>query len=227
MKRTLIVAGGMLRPAFLRSFMENCPPDEIIAADRGLDALAEAGTRMPDLLVGDFDSTRLDPEKLRDRIGGVERYPKEKDFSDLESALHAAITRGSSEITVLGATGGRLDHFLAAVMGLLIPLEAGIPARIVDEQNVIRLAGHSFSVKKEKSRGTYLSLIPLTQEVRHVTLRGFYYDGEDLTLTQRKASYGISNEIIAEEAYVEFQEGILIVVESADGDNGDRPHCHH
>ena len=58
--KTLIVAGGELSSAFLMSCMKTDPPDYVIAADRGLDVLAEAGIR-PDLVLGDFDSTVLGP----------------------------------------------------------------------------------------------------------------------------------------------------------------------
>ena len=227
-KRTLIVAGGELSPAFLQSYLASHEVEDLIAVDRGMDVLLQAKnvtmgtvpivTFFPDLIVGDFDSTReKGPEAFREQGAEIEVYPREKDFSDLESALKAAIRRGSTEITVLGATGGRLDHFLANVMDLRIALEAGVPARIVNGQNVIYLADRSFAVEKRRAFGKYFSLLPLTGRVRHVSLSGFRYSGEDITFDQTASSYGISNEILEETAEVCFEEGILIVVESKDG----------
>ena len=213
--KTLIVAGGELSSAFLMSFMKTDPPDYVIAADRGLDVLAEAGIR-PDLVLGDFDSTVLGPGLFAGQGTACEVYPREKDFSDMESAFRAAIERGSTEMMVLGATGGRMDHFLANVMDLRIPLAAGIPACIVDEQNTIRLMDRPFVLRRQETRGKYVSLLPLSETVEHVSLRGFRYEAEDITLKQNCASYGISNEMAAETAEVNFREGILILVESED-----------
>ena len=134
----------------------------------------------------------------------------------MESAFRAAIERGSTELVVLGATGGRLDHFLANVMDLRIPLAAGIPARIVDEQNTIRLMDRPFVLRRKETGRKYVSLLPLSETVEHVSLRGFRYEAEDITLTQNCASYGISNEMAADTAEVNFREGILILVESED-----------
>lgn len=213
--KTLIVAGGELSSAFLMSCMKMDPPDFVIAADRGLDVLAEAGI-IPDLLLGDFDSTALDPKLYAGQGIACEVYSREKDFSDMESAFRTAISRGSTEIVVLGATGGRMDHFLANVMDLRIPLAAGIPARIVDEQNTIRLMDRSFVLHRQETRGKYVSLLPLSEAVGHVSLRGFRYEAEDITLNQNCASYGISNEMVQDRAEVNFKDGILILVESED-----------
>ena len=43
----------------------------------------------------------------------VERHPADKDATDLELALRAAQRPGATRVTVVGAGGGRLDHFLA------------------------------------------------------------------------------------------------------------------
>lgn len=215
--RTLIVGGGELTVDFLRKFIEREPQDFVIAADRGLDILLRAEIT-PDLILGDYDSTlvRGAVDYFEKQGIEVETYPCEKDFSDMESAIHTATERGAEVISILGACGGRLDHFLANVCALRIALASGVKARIVDPENTIFLADRPFSVKKAEARGKYFSLIPLTEEVRHITLRGFKYELTDGTLSQKSASLGISNEIIAEQATVDFESGIVIVVFSDD-----------
>ena len=63
--------------------------------------------------------------------------------------------------------------------------------------------------------GTYISFLPLTEDVRGITLRGFKYP-----LTDRDISIGtslcISNELEQEEASITFREGVVVVVESRD-----------
>ena len=56
----------------------------------------------------------------------IERWPVEKDQSDLEIALRAALRRSPGPVTILGALGGpRLDHALAAVWLLALPAASG------------------------------------------------------------------------------------------------------
>ena len=223
--RTMIVAGGRLTPAFLNKMAAACPPEYVIAADRGIDVLLAAGRR-PDLILGDFDSTKLTAGEIDDVGAALETFPAEKDYSDLELALNEAVRRGSSDITVLGATGGRLDHFLANVMDLRIPLAAGIPARIVDEQNILSLHEESFAIRRdgdtlsravfgERTPERYVSLLPMSGKSR-VSLSGLYYGGEGLELKQSGASFGVSNRFAAEAAEIRVEDGTVLLVESVD-----------
>ena len=233
---TIIVAGGELRSAYLKDYLTWVQPDYLIAVDRGLDVLMElggSGRFKPDLIVGDFDSTGRSFEEIKGLGSTCEKLPREKDLSDLEYALKVAVERacdgekdGSGEepfhcepnpdsrIIILGATGGRLDHFLANVMDLQIPLEAGIRACIVDENNVIFLKDQSFQLSREYCFGKYVSLLPLTEESVDVTLKGFKYSGEHIVLKRGLASHGISNEIVDAQAEVIFEGAVMIVVES-------------
>lgn len=213
--KTLIVSGGWLRPAFLFSYADREKPDYVIAADRGMDALYAAGL-VPDLIVGDYDSTTGEAKETYARAGvRFETYQAEKNFTDTEAALHRAVELGSTEITVLGATGGRLDHFLGNLYSLLYPLEHGVQARVVDEQNVIFLADQSFSLRKADAFGTYFSLLPLTEEVRDLSITGCKYPLSGAVM-KRGTALGVSNEITGESARVSFSKGVLIVVCSRD-----------
>ena len=72
----------------------------LIAADGGLELFVRLGLS-PDLIVGDFDSVK--PETL-ERFTAVEtiRYPREKDATDGELALRAALDRGCFDIDLYG-----------------------------------------------------------------------------------------------------------------------------
>ena len=91
----------------------------VVAADGGAHGAARLGFPI-DLLVGDADS--IDPAELaRLEASGVpiRRAERDKDESDTELAVLAAIELGAREIVVVGALGGRrLDHALAN-LGLL------------------------------------------------------------------------------------------------------------
>lgn len=73
----------------------------------------------------------------------------------------------------------------------------------------------TLKLKKKEQFGKYVSLVPFTSQITGLTLRGFAYNVDNVTLTAG-TSLGISNEIQAEEAVIDFQEGILLVMESRD-----------
>ena len=120
----VVVAGGdPIAPADVDAL----PADAlVIAADSGLDAATDNGIPV-DLVVGDLDSAS--PQAIaRARRAGVpiSQHPIDKDATDLELALAAAVRSGAVEILVLGGFGGRLDHLLANTLLLAAPMLDGI-----------------------------------------------------------------------------------------------------
>lgn len=217
--KILIVSGGKLTASYLKKFLANCPQDYIIAADSGLNTLEEAGV-VPNLILGDYDSLHGGAEVLKlyqEQNIPILKYKAEKNFTDTEAALDEAIRRGGKdcEISILGACGGRLDHFLGNLQDLVIPLRAGVRATIIDEQNRICLLNRPLTLKKSEAFGKYISFLPFTERSEGVTLRGFKYPLDDKTLVQGN-SLGISNEITEETAEISLKTGILIMVESRD-----------
>ena len=197
--------------------------DTVVCADSGLNTAYRLG--MPvHYFMGDFDS--VSPEILeayRDgKVAGSEhcewvRYPKEKDYVDTQLVLEWILEKGAEEITLLGATGGRLDHFLANVNILMLALKQKVPAYIVDSRNRIRLIDSTLTIEREELYGKYLSLLPLTSTVTGVTLHGLKYLIEDYTLEVGIAR-AISNEMdeTSEKAEIQLCSGVLIVVEAKD-----------
>lgn len=87
----------------------------VIAADAGLVLCLHSG-RMPDVVVGDFDSTPADA-LARARAAGatIIAHPRDKDASDLDLALTYARETGTREVVLTAAFSDRLDHTLAAL----------------------------------------------------------------------------------------------------------------
>lgn len=194
--KTLIVASAPLDLTQLRTY--HAWADRTIACDGGYDHFEELGIE-PDITLGDLDSIAAD-------ISPDEHYPTEKDFTDLEAALHLA-SEESSEIVVLGATGGRQDHFLNAVMQLF---QFDLPIRLIDSQNEIFVKKASFQL--ERTSHKYFSLVPL-DPVR-LTIRGAKYPLDDV-LVNPYSSLTISNEAVGE-VEVDLHQGRVIVVLSQD-----------
>ncbi len=236
--KILIIAGGELDLPFAEEYLASHIFDRVVCADAGLEGAGKLHLSV-DCVMGDYDSVSeevLEAYRSQNhRVGKTiefVQYPPEKDATDLELALDWAVEQHPEEIVILGATGGRLDHFIANVNILMKPLSKGIPASIVDRYNRLSLLdaahaskrvshgedGHILHVFHRKDmHGKYISFLPLTERVRNVTLRGFRYelDGQDMVLG---SSLGVSNELAEEResATVDFSEGILIAVESGD-----------
>lgn len=212
---TLIINGGNIDFDFALAFMKNEKFEFVIAADKGMEFAQKAGIR-PDLIVGDFDSGRQTAlEYFREQQVEIRTFRPEKDSTDMEIAMLAAIERGSTRITVLGASGSRLDHVLGSIKNLTIAAKAGVPCALVDRNNRVRLMERSFSIKKEEQFGKYVSLLAFAEPVMGINLKGFFYPLAGYTMESGDA-IGISNEITDKEAFVEFTAGRLLVIESRD-----------
>ena len=197
-------------PSFYRSLAG--PEDYIICADGGA-RHAQAIGLQPRLVIGDFDS--LDEAARRQLAGGQTefvRYPCEKNQSDLELALERAVALRPREIMIFCALGGsRLEHVLANIFLLVLPLEAGIPAVIVDECHEVRLIEREVALEGES--GDYLSLFPLTPEVHGVETQGLKYPLYSETLYMKSAR-GLSNEFTGLQARVKISSGRLLVIKT-------------
>lgn len=213
--KVLIITGGQVVETLVEVRVLKEQYTMIIAADHGL-IIADHLNLPLDYIVGDFDSVSDQVlEKYRDTSVSIITYPKEKDKTDTHIAIELAISKKATQIDILGATGNRFDHVLANLHLLLIPLQNNIEACIIDFNNKIYLKEKSFQLKKELQYGNYISLMPFTDLVKDLTLKGFKYPLNHVLLTSG-SSLGISNEIVEEEAVVEFNDGILIVIEAKD-----------
>lgn len=213
--RILIITGGQVDEVFLRDRLEAENYTMMIAADHGLLA-ADALKLTLDYIVGDFDSV---PEQIlagyRQASTPIKTFPTEKDKSDTQIAMELALMHNPTELHLIGATGSRLDHTLANLHLLLLPLQLKVNACILDKNNKIYLKQSDFTLRKSEQFGDYISFLPFAGTVSGVTLTGFKYPLNHATLTAG-SSLAISNEIVAEEAGVKFTGGILAVFETKD-----------
>ncbi|MBW3612273.1 MAG: thiamine diphosphokinase [Chloroflexi bacterium] len=208
--RAVVVASGDLVPGDLRHLDG---ADLVIAADGGAAALERAGCRI-DRLVGDLDSA--DP-LLVERLGRsgteVTQYPADKDASDTELAVEAALDAGASEVMLLGALGGeRLDHELANVLLLADPV-LGPPLRIARGTSLARAVRDGRRLDIVAGPGSLVTLLPIGAEVTGITTVGLRWTLEDATLPMGR-SRGLSNEVLEAGASVQLGRGTLLVVET-------------
>jgi len=213
--KILIITGGQVEDSFLSARVSQEQYSMMIAADRGL-ATADRLNLPLDFIVGDFDSVPEEVlKKYRELSTPIETFPREKDKTDTQIAIELALRHNPTSLEIIGATGSRLDHVLANIHLLLLPMKIQVDAFIVDRNNKIYLKNESFAIQKDKQYGDYVSLLPFSEKVNELSLKGFKYPLNKVVLTTGN-SLGISNEILEVEASVEFTEGILLVIESRD-----------
>jgi thiamine pyrophosphokinase len=184
--------------------------DYIIAADGGAQSLAAAGI-VPHLLIGDLDSlSDSHVDWLIAQGVEVQRYAREKDETDLELALLAAVARNASHIDLFCVLGGRWDHTVATIAMLCLPMLIGRTVRIFADGQTLAIVRDHILLDGPVTRT--VSLIPLTPTVDGITTTGLAYPLERATLYFER-SRGVSNVITHMPASVHVQSGILLVVQ--------------
>lgn len=202
----LLANGPLVLSPAVRALISTA--DLLVGVDGGSRHL-HALERLPDVAVGDMDSI---PANLlahyREACVEVHLHPPKKDATDLELALELALDRGADRISILGATGGRLDHTLGNLFLLARCLPGGIPACIMDHEQCIHLTDQTLTL--EGAAGDTLSLLPATPEACGVSLTGLEYPLHDATLTFG-TSWGMSNVFVETRATVTLRSGRLFV----------------
>ncbi len=210
--RIAVLANGDWDPDWGRH--ELAQVDYLICADGGGSSALRSG-RIPDLLVGDMDS--VGPEELvfcREAGVRIERYPAEKDETDLELALRFARERaekaGEREISLYGATGARPDHFLGNIALMLRLTKQGLTVKAKDPQHQLWVLKPGMREKIDGRAGDKLSLLVLS-ETAIVTTEGLYYPLDHDKLYQ-DSPRGVSNVFVSESAAVTVDEGWVLVI---------------
>ena len=190
----------------------------VIAADEGLEHALALGLEVA-VAVGDFDSVSPEALAAAEAAGvRIERYPAEKDATDLELALDVAVTLGARRVLVIAGDGaGRLDHLLAALLLL------GSPR--YDEVRVDAFVGttrvHVVRGEREITGepGETLSLLALHGPAEGVRTEGLAYalHGERL---EAGSSRGVSNVLASSPARVAVERGVLLVVRPGTAEGG-------
>lgn len=209
--RAIIVTGGSpVKPDIIKEYF-NAKSDYLICADGGLNYVDELGL-IPNLIVGDLDSVK---KELVNKYKDIEliKFNPEKDFTDTELAINQAIEKGYNDITMFCATGTRLDHTLANIGLIENYSQKGIILRIIDNNNYIMALENNMKLNRIKDK--YVSIIPLSKEIKGLTLVGFKYPLSNYTV-KRGTSLCISNEIVSDIATINYKEGIGILIISRD-----------
>ncbi len=216
----LVVADGDVDPSLSTALATTVPDAEtvtIIAADGGAAHVLAAGL-VPDVVVGDFDSLAAGERARLEDLGVELRGARpDKDESDMELCLLAALEAGATRVTVVGALGlVRPEHSVANLLLLADPRLDGLDVAIVGRGSRITRTGTAEgpgAAELEGQTGDFVSLFPLGEAVEGVTTSGLRFPLSNETLTLGP-SRGLSNELLDRHARVTSRRGRLLVVHS-------------
>lgn len=206
MDRTVVVLAGGDPPA---PGLVLPPADVVLAADGGAEHAGPLGLAV-DRLVGDLDS--ITPDRLDElRAGGVrvDAHHPDKDATDLELALAAAVDEGATRVVLVGGHGGRLDHELATYAALAAVAAPGrwVEAWLGVAQVLVVADRGSLAARP----GELVSLLALGGPVAGVTTSGLRWPLTDFELLPT-STRGVSNEAVTSPVGAAVTGGVLAVV---------------
>ncbi|MEK3978123.1 thiamine diphosphokinase [Psychrobacillus sp. FSL K6-2836] len=218
MKRVVVCSGG---PSKEVVDFKQLPfhTDEVIfiGADRGALHLIEQGI-LPNEAIGDFDSlTQEEQSFMKKKIQKVTELQMEKDETDTHIAILLALEYKPDEIIVTGVTGGRLDHYEAALHDICrFQLEnPTITFAIQNNQNIIQFLSSGTHAIDFDSHYKYVSFFSFGKQVENMILNGFMYDVEDEYINVGNAKF-TSNELKDRTGTISFTAGICLMIRSSD-----------
>jgi thiamine pyrophosphokinase len=180
--------------------------DLVVAADGGYQIAAALGQRV-DLVVGDLDSIAV--EELPGHVV-VERYPEDKDATDLELAIAMVARDNPERLIVVGGAGGRIDHEMAVAGLICSPRWAHI-----DEIEWVSGRARAYVIRGTRriqgDVGATVSLLAMGGEAGQVTTRGLHWELSGGTIAP-DGTLGVSNRMVAPVAEIRVGWGCLLAL---------------
>ena len=211
--RALILAGGdRPDPALLDAHWPGWRDAAlVIAADGGARHAAPLGLPLHQV-IGDFDSLSAgDIDELEAASVTVTRFPTNKDATDTELALLAALDAGATEITLLCTWGGRSDHAIGTLALLAHSRCSTVEVVILDEQTRTQLLRSGAPLTLRGAIGRIISITPWGGDAT-VTATGVRWTLDSAVLVAG-STRGISNVATATESIITVRGGAVLVSE--------------
>lgn len=185
----ILLGGDLVATPRLAGQLEHA---RVIAADSGIRHASVLGI-VPELWTGDFDSV---DDTLRQTHGDVptEIFSADKDKTDGEIAIDAALARGADELILVGAFGGaRADHAFLHLAAALRLAEGGTQCLLTSGQQEGTPVLPGITRRFDYEDGTLFSVLPFSD------LEGLTLSGAKWPLSDRTVPFGssltLSNEV--------------------------------
>lgn len=188
------------------TFTGNVQETFFICADGGYDVCRRM-RKTPNVIIGDLDS-------IAKKCGydiDIIKYPKEKDFTDGELCIKYCAENGIDEISIYGASGGRLDHILGNIGLLKRAANENINARIVTNEGVMYLMSGTMTL--DAKINDIISIVPFSDSVHILYTEGLKYPTKGLVISKGE-SIGLSNVALDESVKIVLESGEALVFHS-------------
>lgn len=202
--RCIIIAGSPDTDSnFIKSYVKE--DDFVICADKGYFYAKNAGIT-PDVVVGDFDSFC---DTITDDCEIVKLNPI-KDDTDTVHSIDIALEKGYSDIIIIGAIGGRIDHSFANISALQYIHKKGSNGILLSaNERVEFLSEGEYSF--DNYNGKTFSLFPFGCNKVCVSYEGAKYPLNRYYI-QSNIPLGVSNEFISEKCKINIYDGNAILI---------------
>lgn len=167
----------------------------VVCADSGVCCCKNAGI-VPDYLIGDADSAGNDWQWAVEQGVPYDKYPVDKDETDMALALQYIIKNSMHpEIVITGVWGGRFDHaYVNACTALAVAMKADGTVVLADDKEsmIFLVAPDDLSVffKKEPE---VISVLPFSDSIK-VSAVGTLWEMKGQTV-EKADIYTISNRL--------------------------------
>lgn len=214
MKCIIVSNGDICNYNFYKDILKDS--DYIICADGGAKHLIKMNI-LPNIIIGDLDSiSEEDKNIFIEKNVEFYKFPTNKDATDTELAVDFALSKRPSDLIFLGTLGNRMDHTIANVTLLKKLLDNRVSGKIINENNEIYLLNEENNkIRFSDTKNYYFSIIPMSNNVKGVTLEGFKYPLVNASIPLG-STLGISNEANNDSVMIELKEGLLLVIKARD-----------
>ncbi|RCK99962.1 MAG: thiamine pyrophosphokinase [Candidatus Tokpelaia sp. JSC189] len=156
---TILLGGELVLTRRLQSQIADTP---VIAADNGIRHAVPLGLD-PILWIGDFDSTDNATKRCYNEVPTI-LFSSNKDMTDGELAVNAALKKGASRLILCGSFGGeRTDHSLLHMTMAVSLAEKNIPSLLTSglEEGWPLISGDYIFDFPEKSGFSIIAFSPI------------------------------------------------------------------
>lgn len=183
--------------------------DYVICADGGAKWASEAKIKV-DAIIGDFDSISDEIIKLYECTDTqIIRAPKEKDETDGVLAIDYAILKGAKHVTILGATGGRLDHQYGNIMLLKRLQNKNCEGRMILDSGYA-VMGNKY-IEISCNINDTISIVPFDGELVIDSAEGLKYKIDNGTYFSYGYPIGLSNIAVDETVKIDITGGSALI----------------
>ncbi len=200
-KSALLICNGEPPSATLARKLAS-KADLVIAADGGANAARRLGIR-PHVIIGDLDSITLATRRFFSSSNILQ--VKRQDNTDLEKALDYLLTQKIKDVTIIGATGRRIDFTLGNLSVIWNYTSSMSLTFVGDDWKAMPV---QFRKKFTAKVGTTVSLIPFGS-CGGITLKGLRYPLTNATM--KVGEIGVSNVVKQSPFSVAVRKGKMLL----------------